>query len=55
MASARCFRISSIASTLALTMCFSAVTNALSVFSCSFHQPYLAENIAQMNISLTGV
>ncbi len=43
------------ASTLALTMCLSAVTKPLSVFICSFHQPYFAEKIAQMNISLTGV
>ena len=55
IASGRRFNISTIASTLALTMFFSAVTNARSVRICSFHQPYLAEKTAQMNISLTGV
>ena len=55
IASGRRFRISIIAMTLALTICLSAVTKLRSVFSCSFHQPYLAEKTAQMNISLTGV
>ena len=40
---------------LALTICFNAVTNEVSSFFCSFHQPYLAEKTAQMNISLIGV
>ena len=44
-----------IASTLPLTRLFSAVTKPASVRSCSFHQPYLPLNSAQMNISLTGV
>ncbi len=55
MASGRRFKISIIASTLALTMCFSAVTKLRSSVACSFHQPYLAEKMAQMNISFTGV
>src|SRR3954447_357672 len=48
-------RIADIASTFALTMCLSAVTKAWSLASCSFHQPYAAENVAQTNISFTGV
>ena len=55
MASWRRLRISIIPMTLALTMCLSAVMNGLSSFFCSFHQPYLAEKTAQMNISLIGV
>ena len=43
IASGRTSRIACIASTLALTMCLSAVTKARSVVSCSFHQPYCAE------------
>ena len=39
IASGRTSRIAAIASTLALTMCFSAVTKARSLASCSFHQP----------------
>ena len=54
MASGRRFNISIMASTFALTMCFRAVTKLRSSVACSFHQPYLAEKIAQMNISLTG-
>ena len=41
--------------TLAFTMCLSAVMKHLSLFSCSFHQPYFAEKTEQMNISLIGV
>ena len=55
IASGRRFNISVMASTFAFTICFSAVTKVRSVVPCSFHQPYLAEKIAQMNISLTGV
>ena len=55
IASCRRLRISIIAMTLALTMCLMAVMNERSSFFCSFHQPYLAEKTAQMNISLIGV
>ncbi len=55
MASGRTSRIAFIASTLALTILVSARTNVWSVRPCSFHQPNMAENWAQMNISLTGV
>ena len=55
IASGRTSRIACIASTLALTRCLRAVTKALSLASCSFHQPYAAEKVAQTNISLTGV
>ena len=55
IASGRLFNISIMASTFALTIFLSAVTNDRSVVICSFHQPYLAEKTAQMNISLTGV
>ncbi len=54
-ASGRTSRMACIASTLAFTMCFRAVTKARSLCSCSFHQPYSAEKVAQMYISLTGV
>jgi hypothetical protein len=36
-------------------MCLSAVTKPWSLLSCSFQYPSAAENVAQMNISLTGV
>jgi len=39
MASGRTSRIACMASTLALTRCFRAVTNPRSLLSCSFHQP----------------
>ena len=55
IASWRRLRISIIPMTFALTRCLSAVTNERSSFFCSFHQPYLAEKTAQMNISLIGV
>ena len=44
-----------IASTLAFTRCFSAVTKARSLDRRSFHHPQRAEKVAQTNISFTGV
>ena len=47
--------IASIARMFAWQRCFTAVTNARSLLSRSFHQPFKAENIAVTKISLTGV
>ncbi len=55
MASGRTCRIARMATTLAFTMCFRAVTKPASLLSCSFHHPQRAEKVAQTNISLTGV